>query len=106
MVECVGTAAGYESAIGCASAGGTVGHLGSPVEPLVLRDVHIRDVRLTGGRAPVRGYIPELMADVLAGRLDPSPVMDPAVPLEEVPAGYAAMDERRALTVLVRIGAA
>ena len=54
----------------------------------------------------MRGYIPELMADVLAGRLDPSPVMDVAVPLEEVPAGYAAMDERRALKVLVRIGAA
>ena len=106
VVECVGTAAAYDTAIGCASAGGTVGHLGSPVEPLVLRDVHIRNVRLTGGRAPVRGYIPELMADVLAGRLDPSPLMDVAVPLEEVPAGYAAMDERRALKVLVRIGAA
>ena len=106
VVECVGTAAAYETAIGCASAGGTVGHLGSPVEPLVLRDVHIRNVRLTGGRAPVRSYIPELMADVLAGRLDPSPVMDVAVPLEGVPAGYAAMDERRALKVLVRIGAA
>ena len=106
VVECVGTAAAYDTAIGCASAGGTVGHLGSPVEPLVLRDVHIRNVRLTGGRAPVRGYIPELMADVLAGRLDPSPVMDVAVPLEEVPAGYAAMDERRALKVLVRVGAA
>ena len=56
--------------------------------------------------APVRGYIPELMADVLAGRLDPSPVIDVAVPLDEVPEGYAAMDERRALKVLVRIGAA
>ena len=106
VIECVGTAAAYDTAIGCASAGGTVGPLGSPVEPLVLRDVHIRNVRLTGGRAPVRGYIPELMDDVLAGRLDPSPVMDVTVPLEEVPAGYAAMDERRALKVLVRVGAA
>ena len=59
-----------------------------------------------GQPAPVRAYIPELMDDVLAGRLDPSPVMDVAVALEEVPAGYAAMDERRALKVLVRIGAA
>ena len=102
VVECVGTAQAYDTAIGCASAGGTVGHLGSPVAPLDLRDVHIRNVRLTGGRAPVRGYIPELMDDVLAGRLDPSPVMDLAIPLDEVPAGYAAMNERRAVKVLVR----
>jgi threonine dehydrogenase-like Zn-dependent dehydrogenase len=43
------------------------------------------------------------MADILAGRLDPSPVMDSTVPLQDVPEGYAAMDERRAIKVLVRI---
>jgi threonine dehydrogenase-like Zn-dependent dehydrogenase len=105
VIECVGTAAAYEIAIGSARANGTVGHLGSPVAPIDLRDVHIRNVRLTGGRAPVRRYIPELMADVLAGRLDPSPVMDLTLPLDEVPAGYAAMDDRRAVKVLVRTGA-
>ena len=105
VVECVGTAEAYATAIGVARAGGTVGHLGSPVAPLALRDVHIRNVRLTGGRAPVRLYIPELMDDVLAGRLDPSPVMDLVLPLADVPAGYAAMDERRAVKVLVRTGA-
>ena len=63
-------------------------------------------MRLTGGRAPVRRYIPELLEDVLAGRLDPSPVMDLIIPLDEVPAGYAAMDERRAVKALVRTGAA
>jgi threonine dehydrogenase-like Zn-dependent dehydrogenase len=47
-----------------------------------------------------------LMADVLAGKLDPSPVLDTVVPLDDVPEGYAAMDERRALKVLVRTGAA
>ena len=45
------------------------------------------------------------MDDVLAGRLDPSAVMDLTIPLDEVPAGYAAMDERRAIKVLVRTGA-
>ena len=69
-------------------------------------DVHIRNIRLIGGVAPVRGYIPELLDDVLAGRLDPSPVLDLVVPLEEVPEGYAAMDERRAIKVLVRTGSA
>lgn len=106
VIECVGTAEAYETAIGSACASGTVGHVGSPVEPITLRDAHIRNVRLTGGRAPVRRYIPELMDDVLAGRLDPSPVMDLTVSLDGVPAGYAAMDERRAVKVLVRMGAA
>ena len=46
------------------------------------------------------------MDDILAGTLDPSPVLDTVIGLEEVPEGYAAMDERRALKVLVRTGAA
>jgi alcohol dehydrogenase len=104
VIECVGTAEAYATAIGAARSGGTVGHVGFPVDPVALREVHVRNVALVGGEAPVRRYIPELMADVLAGRLDPSPVMDLVIPLEEVPAGYAAMDERRAIKALVRTG--
>ena len=106
VVECVGTGEAYATAIGAARAGGTVGHVGFPVEPVLLREVHVRNIRLAGGEAPVRRYIPELMADVLAGRLDPSPVMDLVIPLDEVPAGYAAMNERRAVKALIRTGAA
>ncbi|WP_217915438.1 zinc-binding dehydrogenase [Miltoncostaea marina] len=103
VVECVGTAASFDTAIRAARAGGAVGHVGVPAEPVDLMPVHGTNVRLVGGVAPVRAYIPELLADVLAGRLDPSPVLDTRVPLEEVPAGYAAMDERRALKVLVEV---
>ena len=63
----------------------------------------MRNVRLIGGVAPVRAYIPDLLADVLAGRLDPSPVLDLTIGLDEVPEGYAAMDERRAIKVLVTV---
>lgn len=106
VVECVGTAGSFGTAIASARPGGVVGHVGVPAEPVDLLDVHLRNVRLVGGVAPVRGYIPELMKDVLAGRLDPSPVIDMVVQLEDVPAGYAAMDERRAIKALVRTGAA
>ncbi len=106
VVECVGTAGSFATAIGSARPGGAVGHVGVPADPVNLLDVHMRNVRLIGGVAPVRGYIPELMEDVLAGRLDPSPVMDLVIPLEEAPAGYAAMDERRAVKVLLTTGAA
>lgn len=71
-----------------------------------LLEVHQRNVHLIGGVAPVRSYMPELLEDVLAGRLDPSPVLDLTIPLEEVPAGYAAMDDRTAIKVLVETGAA
>ena len=46
------------------------------------------------------------MADVLAGRLDPSPVMDLVLPLDALPAAYEAMDARRAVKALIRTGAA
>jgi alcohol dehydrogenase len=105
VIEAVGSAASFATAIGCARSGGTVGHIGVPVEPVALGEVHLRNVRLIGGVAPVRAYIPELLADVLAGTLDPSPVLDTVIGLEEVPEGYAAMDERRALKVLVTMGA-
>lgn len=59
------------------------------------------NIALRGGLAPVRTYIPELLPDVLDGTIDPSPVFDLTVGLEDVPAGYKAMDERTALKVLV-----
>ena len=52
--------------------------------------------------APVRAYLPELLAEVLAGRLDPSAVLDLSVDLDGVPSGYAAMDQRTAMKVMVR----
>jgi threonine dehydrogenase-like Zn-dependent dehydrogenase len=106
VIECVGTAGSFATAIAGARPGGVVGHVGVPAEPVGLLDAHMRNVQLLGGVAPVRSYIPELMDDVLAGRLDPSPVLDLVLPLEEVPAGYAAMDERRAIKALLTTGAA
>ena len=106
VVEAVGTAGSFETAIACAEPGGVVGHVGVPAEPVDLLDVHGRNVRLIGGVAPVRQYIPELLADVLSGDLDPSPVLDSTIRLADVPAGYAAMDERRAIKVLVEVASA
>ena len=59
-------------------------------------------ITLRGGGAPVRAFLPELLADVLAGRLDLSPVLDLTVALDGVPSGYAAMDQRKAMKVMVR----
>ena len=103
VLECVGTAQSNETAIAVCRPGGTVGHVGVPAESVGLMDLHMRNVTLRGGVAPVRAYIPELLEDVLAGKIDPSPVLDLTVPLDEVPEGYAAMDERRAIKVMVAV---
>jgi alcohol dehydrogenase len=106
VLECVGSDASFNTAIHACRPGGVVGHVGVPAGGSIdLMDLHMRNVAMIGGVAPARAYIPELLTDVLVGRLDPSPVFDLVVGLEDVPAGYAAMDERRAIKVLVDTGA-
>jgi hypothetical protein len=60
------------------------------------------NIALRGGVAPARAYIPELLTDVVAGKLDSSPVLDLTVDLNGVPSGYAAMDSREAIKVMVQ----
>jgi threonine dehydrogenase-like Zn-dependent dehydrogenase len=46
--------------------------------------------------------MPELIRLVLEGTIDPGKVFDLTLPLDEVAEGYRAMDERRAIKVLLR----
>ncbi len=104
VIEAVGTEQSMRTAISIARDGGAVGFVGVPhggSKGVDIRQMFNRNVALTGGVAPARAYLPELLSDVLAGRLDPSPVFDMRVGLDGVPQGYAAMDERTALKVLV-----
>ena len=82
-----------------------VGYVGVPhgVE-VPINTMFFRNVGLRGGAAPVHTYIPELLDDVLQGRLDPGRVFDFETDLEAIAAAYAAMDERRAIKSLVRVG--
>ena len=105
VMECVGMQGSWDTAVGIARDGGTIGYVGVPngvSEGLALGRIFRRNVTVAGGIAPARAYLPELMADVLAGVIDPSPVFDLELPLESAPEGYAAMDTRRATKVLLR----
>lgn len=104
-LECVGTGQTVQTAIGIARPGSMVGYVGVPhgVE-LPVAEMFYRNKGVMGGAAPARAYIPELLPDVLEGRLDPSPVFDFETDLEGVGEAYAAMDERRAIKSLVRVG--
>jgi threonine dehydrogenase-like Zn-dependent dehydrogenase len=57
-----------------------------------------------GASAPARAYIPELLPDVLDGRINPGRVLDYETDLNGISDAYAAMDERRAIKSLVRVG--
>ena len=65
-------------------------------------DLSFRHVRLLGGPAPVRRYLPDLIDRVLKGQMNPGKVFDFTLPLHQVAEGYRAMDERRAIKTLLR----
>ena len=103
VLECVGLDAAFETALAIARPGGAVGRVGVPQFPALpgARDSFLRNVTVSGGIAPARAYIEELMPDVLEGRLEPGRVFDRTIGLDAVPDGYRAMDEREAIKVLV-----
>lgn len=102
-LECVGTDEAMKTAIGVTRPGGGVGFVGVPhgVE-LPIRTLFERNIGLRGGIAPVRRYLPELLALVQDRAIDPGKVFDLTLPLEEAPEGYRAMDERRAIKVMLQ----
>jgi hypothetical protein len=104
VLECVGSESSMASAIAIARPGGAIGFVGMPhgSGTLNLPRLFMSNIALRGGVAPARAYIPELLADVVAGKLDPSPVLDMTIELDDVPRGYAAMDNREAIKVMVR----
>jgi threonine dehydrogenase-like Zn-dependent dehydrogenase len=103
-LECVGTDESIETAVGVTRAGGIVGNVGVPTyQNFKYQSAFFRNVGLRGGIAPARQYIPELLEDVLAGRINPGKVFDLTVGLDDIKEAYAAMDERRAIKTLLRV---
>ncbi len=104
-LECVGTNEAMQTALAICRAGAIVGNVGLPhgVEIPAL-GIFVRDVGVHGGPAPVRAYLPELIEDVLADRINPGKVFDLTTDLNGIADAYAAMDERRAIKSLVRVG--
>src|SRR5207244_588558 len=81
-----------------------VGPVGAPAGGEVPIDsVIFRNIGLRGGVAPARRYIPELLDDVLEGRIHPGRVFDFETNVDGIAEAYAAMDERRAIKSLVTV---
>jgi threonine dehydrogenase-like Zn-dependent dehydrogenase len=103
VLECVGTLDAFTTTLGIVKPGGIVSRVGVPQyqDAPLGRSVFMANVTVTGGVAPARNYIPQLLPDVLDGLIEPGRVFDRTVKMEDVPEGYAAMNSREALKVLV-----
>ena len=103
VLECVGLEQSMTTALGIVRAGGAVGRVGVPQDAKIpLGDESFfKNVHLAGGPAPVRAYIEELLPDVLEGRIEPGRVFDQTTNLDGVPDGYRAMNDRKAIKVLI-----
>lgn len=101
-VEAVGTQESMLQAIGATRPGGHVGYVGvSHGVELSGIDLFFATVHLHGGPAPVRRFLPELIDLIMDDEIDPGVVFDLTLPLERAADGYRAMDERRAVKVLL-----
>jgi threonine dehydrogenase-like Zn-dependent dehydrogenase len=104
VLECVGTKPALQMALGVVRDGGVISRVGAPQysEAPIGNDAFLRNITLTGGIAPARAFIQELMPDILDGAIEPGRVFDRAIGLNSVPDGYRAMASREALKVLIR----
>jgi threonine dehydrogenase-like Zn-dependent dehydrogenase len=103
VLECVGLLPAVETAFAVARAGGVVSRVGAPQYaevPFGFPDF-LRNITLTGGVAPARAYIDELLPDILEGTIEPGKVFDRTVALDNIADGYQAMADRTALKVRV-----
>jgi threonine dehydrogenase-like Zn-dependent dehydrogenase len=103
--ECVGLIESTVTALRIARPGGAVGRIGVPQEHSIPEALttFMDNVAITGGPAPARAYIEELLPDVLEGRIEPGRVFDRVGRLDDVPDGYRAMNDREAIKVLIEL---
>lgn len=104
VLECVGTDQSMQTSLNIARPGGAIGRVGVPHDVTIpaAAPTFFKNLTISGGPAPARAYIEELLPDVLEGRIEPGRVFDRVVNLDEVPDGYREMDERKAIKVLIK----
>ncbi|GFJ80835.1 zinc-dependent alcohol dehydrogenase family protein [Phytohabitans houttuyneae] len=103
VIEAVGTQESMMQAIHSTRPGGHVGYVGVAHDvALPGLELFYSHVHLHGGPAPVRRFLPELIDLIVERRIDPGKVFDLTLPLEQAAEGYKAMDERRAIKVLLQ----
>ncbi len=103
VVEAVGTPDSWDMCVGMARVGGSIGAVGVPhtTPQLALFPLLRAHLTVSLGIAPVRRYLPGLVARVASGWIDPGRVFDLTLPLEQVSDGYLAMAQRRSIKTML-----
>lgn len=105
VLEAVGHMPAYEQAYGIVRPGGVISRVGVPQyedAPVGFGSLFGKNATLTGGPAPVRAYLEDGIAQVLAGQIEPGLVFDRELPLAQAAEAYRLMDSREALKVALR----
>lgn len=103
VIEAVGTQESMMQAIHATRPGGHVGYVGVTHDvTLNGMELFFSHVHLHGGPAPVRRFLPDLIDRIWTRQINPGRVFDLTLPLEQAADAYTAMDERRAIKVLLR----
>jgi threonine dehydrogenase-like Zn-dependent dehydrogenase len=103
VIEAVGTQESMMQAIRATRPGGHVGYVGVTHDvALPGMELFFSHAHLHGGPAPVRRFLPDLIDRIWTRRIDPGKVFDLSLPLDQAAEGYTAMDQRRAIKVLLR----
>jgi threonine dehydrogenase-like Zn-dependent dehydrogenase len=104
VLEAVGSQVAIDFSIAVTKDFGTIGRVGAAqyeTVPMGFGTI-MRNITMTGGVAPARAYIEELMDDILSGKINPGKVFDLEVSIDDIADGYKAMADRKAIKSLVR----
>jgi threonine dehydrogenase-like Zn-dependent dehydrogenase len=104
VIEAVGTHESTMQAIHAARGGGHLGYVGVNYEVKIPGiELFFANIHLHGGPAPVRRFLPDLIQLIWDRKIDPGKVFDLSLPLEQAADGYSAMDQRRAIKVMLTL---
>ncbi|WP_461202467.1 zinc-binding dehydrogenase [Enterococcus sp. N342-3-1-2] len=102
-LECVGTEAAIEQALGVLHNGGRIGYVGVPhYNNRPIGSTFAQNISIAGGSASVTTYDKEvLLKAVLDGSIDPGRVFTQTYPLAQINQAYADMQNRRTIKSMV-----
>ena len=104
-LECVGTAAAVDQALGVLHNGGRMGFVGVPhYENRAIGSTFGQNTTIGGGPASVTTYDKQvLLKTVLDGDINPGRVFTHSYSLDEIDQAYKDMDERKAIKAMIVI---
>src|SRR5262245_25866395 len=106
VIEAVGTPAAFERSLDIVRRGGKVVVMGVFTSELVQAQIGVWWIRALqirfAGTTPIHAWWDTAMVEVVAGRLDPTPIVSHRLSLEEAPKGYELFDTRQATKVLLK----